>query len=242
MKRVAIVLAVSLLAIIGCTVKEDGTSSLRKTDRQYVLYKERTKGFGNYDYPNLKETEAEKLLTEKFQLELPTLYNEIQPIIEKELEGNDIKAAKPVFQLFVQPTQVVFTRMTSYEKNNRPYIHTKIELKYFFDDGKKVAKLNNQTVMLINQTTESKALSEKLPLFTKEVGKMINLNGLEQGLSNYEKKVQASKGLIVQQAISIADNNKEAKKEKGLLKSIQVSYDEHGILRELYGNIADITE
>ncbi|WP_207696407.1 hypothetical protein DOK67_0000783 [Enterococcus sp. DIV0212c] len=242
MKKVVIVLAISLLAIIGCTTKKDDPALVSKTDKQYIVHTERTKGFGNYDYPNLKKAEAEKLLTEKFQLELPTLYNKIQPIIEKELEGNDIKAAEPLFQLYVQPTQVVFTKITSYEKKNQPYIDTKIEFKYFFDDGKKIAKLNNQTVMLINQTDESNTLTEKLPLFVTDVGKMVNLGGLEQGLSNYDTKVQESKNFIVQQAISIADNSDEAKKEKGLLKSIQVSYDEQGVLRELYGNIADITE
>lgn len=242
MKRMMMILAMSLFAIVGCSTKEYLTASLSKTDKSLVWHHERTKGFGNYDYPTLKKAEAEKLLKDKFQLEIPTLYNEIQPIIEKKLVENGAKETSPIYQMYVQPTQVVFTKIIPFEKNNQPYIDAKIELKYFFDDGNKLVKLNNQTIMLINKTNQSSTLEDEVPAFANKVGEKIDLGALEQGLSNYESKVQESKGLIKLQTITISDNSKEAKKEKGLLKSIQVAYDEQGVLRELYGNLIDITE
>lgn len=246
MKKITLIILISLFMVVGCSKKEakdNSLASLTKEEQAQAWHGERTAYLGNYDFTDIQsEEEAMKLLTGKFNVSTGPFYEESNQVLEKTFKEKLGLDERIDYSLFVTENNISFKKVFSFSKNGVEKINAVIDLSYLFNAEKKQIRLDSQTLLILNQSDDAKLLLDQVSRLSKEMADVITIKGIEKGLKQYNKTYSDAKGNIGEKTLPIIENGEDAYKRKALLKSIQVSFDVNSVLREFYVNISDKTE
>ncbi|MDA9470614.1 hypothetical protein [Enterococcus sp. 5H] len=220
-----------LVFIVGCK-KTEFSEPLSVADKVLVWEKSQEKNFGKFDYLDITKEEAIKLMTEKFEVEMPKLYTEAIPIIEEALQTDENDQEAPVYT--VKATGNTLSMRATYPYKNKAdgkyYSYGTVELIYEFDEKKKLEWLSSQEITLVNYPeTQKLYLNEPIKAIEK-LSELAGVTELQQKVTAFNKKFNQSPEELEGQTLQIENSLKQAEKEHQVGRNLGMEFNENGTL------------
>ncbi|WP_348921132.1 hypothetical protein [Enterococcus rotai] len=237
----AIFCLLSVISLVGCS-KSSSYSRLPKQEQNLVWSGERTKPFGEYDYFDISQKEAIKLVKDKFKLELPVSHDKISDFTKKDLILEEIKYTKEVSFVFARDNQLKYRTNYVYNEGDKTAAFVSVDFDYTYLSKEKEAILSTQTIQYQFFEVGKKLSQSEIDGLLKEVGSFMKVTDMDKELAEYHKELTDSKDKLANKTFVVSDNAKTKIKDKELTKKIVLLYDESGNPKELYARIGDAVE
>lgn len=233
MKKAKIIIVFCLLFLSGCA-NSNGKSTAEPKNDEAKLSKSRTKLFSSLDYPELSKTEAEKLMEEKFDLMMPSFFEQSLTLTQKvlKIENQAQYAIKSEAEnLTIQGV------ITGKEASSSNYIGS-AEAQFQVNQQKQHVYLTKQSILIQNTASDNTLQGESLDLLVRRLGETLELPELDQVMKRAEKKISQVKDESSNQLIEIYNDRETAKKQQGVSRLLTISFDEDKRVKEIYGLIS----
>lgn len=232
--KLCISLCLCLVFTVGCTKTEFG-DQLSAADKALVWEKAQAKNFGKFDYLDSTKEEANELMTEKFEVELPKLYTEAIPIMEAALQTNDNDQEEPIYM--VKATGNTLSMRATYPYKNKAdgkyYSYGTVELIYEFDEKEKIAWLSSQEITLVNYSETQKMYLKEPVKALEKLSELAGVTELQQKVTAFNKKFDQSPEEREGQTLQIENSLKQAEKDHQVGRNIGMEFNENGTLNLL---------
>jgi len=233
MKKLQVIAIFCLLFLTGCTISSEKSISDQKKDSANWS-KPRTKLFSSLDYPELSKVEAEKLIREKFDLTIPSFFNQALDQTQKL-----VKAENQLQYAIKSEAEILTIRGVITEKENgSPNFFGLAEAQFQVNQQKQHVYLTKQSILIQNTASDNALQGESISLFIKRLGEAMELPDLEQVMEQAERKIAQAKKNGPNQLIEIYNDSEQAKKQQQLSHILTISYDENNLVKEIYGLIS----
>lgn len=226
-----------LLALSGCAAS-NGHDTLNAKDKPLTWQEKKEKPFGKFEYRKLDEAEAKKLLTDKFLVELPQYYEDINIVFNKHFETEASKLEPIEYSITTNGENLYFRAINRYSQNEELKIFTYIDFEYQFDREKKQATLKNQTIMIANPTQEGQFPKNDFEETVKDLSSLVNIN-IGKNLEDLQTLRDKEKGKLGGAVLQVYENTKDAKAANELQKSIAVELNEQEHIIQTFFYITD---
>ncbi|WP_086314548.1 hypothetical protein A5821_002128 [Enterococcus sp. 7F3_DIV0205] len=240
-KKLKMVLFVLLILMLsGCTAS-NGHDILNAKDKPLTWQGEKEKPFGKFEYRKLDEKEVKKLLKEKFSVELPSYYKDIQIVFDKHFVTANTHLAPTEYSITTDGESLYFRGINKYYQQDELKIFTYIDFDYQFDQKKKLVTLKNQTLTISNPSKERQLPKNDLDETIKDVSSLINIS-LGKNLDDLHALMKKDKGKLKGSVLQVYENIEAAKDANELQKSIAVELDNEEHINQLYFYITDVID
>ncbi|WP_207695845.1 hypothetical protein DOK67_0001438 [Enterococcus sp. DIV0212c] len=241
-KKLGIVFLFLLLFVVGC--KKEDTVKLSAEDQDLVWQKKQDKGFGKFDYIDVTQKEASKLMEEKFNVKLPKLYTSGISIMESTLQTDENIKEEPVFSVEAIGDTLLLQGTYSYKnkEDGKCYSYGTIELVYEFDQDKKQVKLNFQGITLVNYPNNQKVYINDPAKAVEQFGKLVHVTDLKKRMTDFEKELSEPADKLQNKQIKLISSFKQAEKDHEVGRNIGIEFGENGTLSLVRFFVKDYSE
>ncbi|PZL72804.1 hypothetical protein CI088_09920 [Enterococcus plantarum] len=232
------------IALAGCT-KPERYEQFSKTDQSLSWTNKRERSFGDSDYSNLKtEDEAFDLLKDKYQLSIPTYYEDTKKLVNQMIPTKNIKAGENKYSVFARNKKLEFKTIYPFYKEKELELFAEVNLNYEYSVDQKQAYLQSQIIKITISKVKGKLPKDNLSELIRELGKNMKLpeKAIVSGVAGYEKRVKEAVEPITEDYLPVVSNSSGLKKNEEFLKEIAVVYDQEGTVREIYAEISEQRE
>lgn len=222
------------LFLVGCSTQKKASNKLSSQDQALVWSGERKKVFGQYDYTNLtSENEAKKILTEKFQVEVPSFFEKSKELLNKNDFLNAYTQHQTTYDVVAQDDKLTYRQVTEYQSDKNAVVRAVIETT-FLVTGEEEVKTSEQTVTISTVASETTKFYTALPALSKGMAKILSLPNADQEIDKAFKKYPMHDTEKHVEAINIMEQKAS---EDTLSKKIQLFYDGDGTVTEWHTSI-----
>lgn len=222
-----------ILLLVGCTNGIEKNTSKQKKDVA-KWSKPRTNLFSSLDYPELSKTEAEKLMEEKFELVIPSFFEQSLALTQKFL-----RIENQVQYSIKSDAEILTIRgvMTGKEDKS-PNSVGLAEAQFQVNQQRKQVYLTKQSILIQNIAAGNALQGDSIRSLVKRVGEAMELPDLDQVMKQSEKKMAHEKNEGPNQLLEIYNDSETAKKQQRASRILTISYDEKHLVKEIYGLIS----
>jgi hypothetical protein len=241
-KKLAMLFSICLVLIIGC--KNEAKPTINAEGQAVIWQKSQEKGFGKFNYLDLTETAAQELMTEKFKVKLPKLYESALPILETALQTQENSREEPIYSIVATGNTLVMNGTYSYKdkQDGKYYSYATIEMTYEFDREKKLAWLNTQDIMLFNYPEQGKVyLNDPTETFEK-LAALTNVSDLDKKMTTFKKQMNKPAEERKGKKVKLENSLKQAEKEKEVARNLGMDFGDNGTLSVIRIFVKDYTE
>lgn len=242
MKKKLVFILLGLLVVLGGCATTERYTDFSKTDQSLVFSGQRKRSFGDSDYSTIKtEKEAYKLLIDKYNVTIPTYYNQTKHLLEKRLTSSKVRMGEADYSVYARNKELEFRTLYCFYDGSELQAFSEVVLTYAYLADYEQAYLKSQLVTIKVVPAKGKLPNDNIHEIIHDLGKNMKLSEtkVDQGLLQYDKRVKKRNAPITDDYLPIVTNANELEKSKELLKEIAVSYDQDGTLREIYAEISD---
>ncbi|MHC5218584.1 hypothetical protein ACYSNR_18250 [Enterococcus sp. LJL128] len=236
MKKLIPILVLGCLLAVGCGKKEDSTlANLSSEDKAIVWEEKREKWFGKFDYLEINQTEAKELMTDKFKVKIPDLYEGAEAVFDEQLKSSETTKEAPVCEIVSTGNTLRFTTAYPYKwAGGKYYAYGKVELSYEWDSENEKAYLRYQEAKLYHYSEDGKLYMAEPLKAVEDFAKLVKVEDIEEKLKNFKSDYEkAAEGTLyfeqrlddpISRNINIIFNN------KGNIESIVLAINDNRIM------------
>lgn len=241
-KKLISLTLLGLLVLVGCK-QESPEANLSTEDQALVWKKDQPKAFGKFDYVDITRKEAEKLMAEKFKLELSDLYTDSIPVLEEALQTDENVREEPVYLIRATGKELLLRGTFAYKnkKDGNYYAYGVIEMNYEFDETKKQARLSTQNITITNYP-ENQTVYVNEPLkVVEKFAELAKVKNVEEKLATFTKEFEKPAAELKDQKIVIENSLKQAEKDQTVGRNVGIDYAGNGTLTIIRVFVKDST-
>lgn len=239
--QLLIIALLSLTIFTGCK-KEDGKETWSKEDQNFTWSTKQEKRFGNFDYLKISEAELNKLMKDKFKLQVPEFSKKADVVIEKALKSEDNELEPQVFNLIANGDKLtVFTEKYYKNKDGKRHSYGRIEWSYLFVKAKKEACLSTQIIDIYNDVEEGKVYIEQPEEVVDSIGEMMQISKLENKMATFNEQIKAPKGQLANAEVYVIDTVTQAEADKEIGRNLLMSFSTDGTPLQIHALIRDFS-
>lgn len=239
--QLLIIALLSLVIFTGCK-KEDIKTTWSKDDQDFVWSTKQEKRFGNFDYLNIPEAELNKLMKDKFKLQVPEFSKKADTVIDKALKSKENELEPQVFNLIASGDKLtVYTEKYYKNKDGKRHSYGRIEWSYTFVKTKKEACLSTQIVDIYNDVEEGKVYVEQPEKVVNSLGEMMGISKLENKMATFKEQIKASSEQLANTDAYVIDTVTQAEADKEIGRNLLMSFSDNGTLLQIHALVRDFS-
>ncbi|MGC6769769.1 hypothetical protein [Enterococcus sp. LJL51] len=240
MKKISSWLILAALFIVsGCTqekAKED-LNDVPKDEAGFIWQAKREKNWGEYTY-SIPSSELDQDLAERFSVELTPVFHDLQAVIQQEFPKENLAMELNEEQITAKENQLTLVSGTGFREKGTEELAASgiLQAVYSYDSEKKLVRLMSQQLELVNWTGEGQYYGKSLEGTVRKIGEILEIKGLDQVMSDFEKKL-ADKEKLKGQLIELYNDEEET---SIISRSIRVTFSkEEGLPEKIYADVID---
>ncbi|MDA9471199.1 hypothetical protein [Enterococcus sp. 5H] len=240
--NIGIALLMCLFIFAGCG-SSDRYAKFSKEDQQLSWQGEHKRSFGDSDYSKIEtEAEAFSLVKDKYQLAIPSYYEESKKLIEDEIPSEKVKQGETLYSVFTREKELSFQTTYTFYEEDELQIMADVTLNYEFSKKQEQAYLRSQIVSIKVVQVKGQLPNDNVGELIQNMGQTMKFSDetIATGLAGYELQVDEATSPITTEFLPVVQNTNNIDKDTEFTKIIAVSYDVDGTLREIYGEISDL--
>lgn len=226
MKKIHVIAIFCLLLLVGCRNYDEKSSSEQNYDGA-KWSKSRSNLFSSMDYPELSKTEAEKLMEEKFDLAMPSFFEESLALTKKLLKMESQAQYTIKSEAEILTIRGIVTR----EETSSSHYVGLAEAQFQVNQQKQKVYLTKQSIVIQNSDLQG----EPIRSLVRKVGEAMELPDLAQVMEHAEKKIAQAKEQELNQVIEIYNDSEMAQKQQEVSHILTISFNENRLVKEIYG-------
>ncbi|MHC5216525.1 hypothetical protein ACYSNR_07645 [Enterococcus sp. LJL128] len=240
MKKISSWLILAALFIVsGCTqekAKED-LNDVPKDEAGFIWQAKREKNWGEYTY-SIPSSELDQDLAERFSVELTPVFHDLQAVIQQEFPKENLAMELNEEQITAKENQLTLVSGTGFCEEGTEELAASgiLQAVYSYDSEKKLVRLMSQQLELVNWTGKGQYYGKSLEGTVRKIGEILEIKGLDQVMSDFEKKL-ADKEKLKGQLIELYNDEEET---STISRSIRVTFSkEEGLPEKIYADVID---
>ncbi|MGC6769554.1 hypothetical protein [Enterococcus sp. LJL51] len=231
MKKLIPMFLLGCLLAAGCGKKEDPAAATLSSEDQAIVWAEkREKWFGKFDYLEIDQTEAKELMTDKFKVKIPALYEGAEAVFDEQLKSGETTKEKPICEVVSTGNSLRFTTAYPYKwADGKYYAYGKVELTYEWNADRQKAQLKYQEVELSHYSEDNKLYMADPLKAVEGFAKLAKVKDIDDKLATFtpEYEKAAEETLFFEQTIEQAMSD-------GLVgRNISVDFGETGTVSSI---------
>lgn len=218
--------AMSLISACGKNKKDNTLSS---GEVELVLSKKQDKPFSLVNLPSASEKEATDTLKDKCDLSITNFYKESIKNFKDYFKESGMEYKDPIFRINGQSNKVsciTFLEYSNTEIKDTMYGH--MEAIYTFDSDENETRLYQQTFEVITENADFFETLSGIETLLKKEAENMKIENVEKVITNYQKLSEKTSDELSGKQINLYDDSKKAEKDKGVARTIYVSFDFSG--------------
>lgn len=234
MKKIQILIIFCLSILVGCTNGNEKNTTDQKNDG-INWSKKRAKLFSTLDYPELSKTEAEKLMEEKFELEIPPFFERSLGAIQKNL-----RTENQVQYAIKSDAEILTIRgmLTTGMENTFSELSGVVDAQFQVNNQEKKVYLTRQSLVIQNNKMDSEIEWASIRVLLKELGEAMELPDVDEAIKKAEKKIAQLDDKDQEQLVEIYNDGAAAKKKQYASRTLTILCDGNNHYKEIYGLIS----
>ncbi|ALS01893.1 hypothetical protein ATZ33_11030 [Enterococcus silesiacus] len=246
MKQAKIVLVllplVFLTACNGSAEQQPASTAnhkLDKSEQKFAWWGDRKTPFGDFEYGNISEQEAQELMEKKFEVTIPENIDSAKKLITKDLAVEGSEKEPDSYSLFTSENTLEFSCFVKYKSKAGKYLsYGEIKLTYNYIPIQKKVKLSSEKLVIYNAPDEGVFHGQDVIATLKNMSSWLDLTDQDKVVKKFEEETKAKESLENQEII-LYRNLDEAKEKRLFGKSFGVKYGTNGIISEMYAVARD---
>ncbi|GGC89685.1 hypothetical protein [Enterococcus wangshanyuanii] len=241
-RKIALLILACVFSVAGC--KKEEQVSINKADQAVSWQKKQEKSFGKFDYLDISEKEAQKIMKEKFAISLPELYTSALPILTETLQTQENVKEEPVYTVVATGNTLVMNGTYSYKnkQDGKYYSYATIEMTYEFDAQKQITWLSSQDIMIFNYPEQGKVYLNDPMEALEKLAVLTKIEDLDEKITTFKKNIDQPTDEIKGKKLKLENTLKQAEKDHTVARNIGMDFSENGTLSLIRIFVKDYTQ
>lgn len=241
--QVVILMIVSLL-LVAChqtdkKPKSTANELLPANEQKFTWWHERDKPFGSFEYQQLAKDEAEKLMLDKFKLEIPATYPSAQQVVQKNLATDRARKQAVNYTLYSTENELKLSEIETFSEGSDALLsYSEINFIYQYIPIQKNVKLESQSIIIHINTANNQYNDSSTKQLIESLANWLELDDQEIILKKFEEATKDPQQLKHKE-VPVFRNFDEAKTKRLFGKGLTVKYNGEGVLSEVYAVAKD---
>lgn len=242
MKKSRLIIFSLLVVLVFTGCKKEATTKPPVEDQAFTWNKKQDKRFGNFDYLNISEDELNKLMKEKFELEIPEFSKKAETVIDTALKTDDNELEPQVFSLIATGDELrVFTEKYYKNKDGKRHSYGRIEWSYVYIKAKKEAYLSKQIVDIFNDSEEGNNYVLDPDKTINTLADMMKVPNLDSKMTQFNEQYNMPKDQLSGKDLFIIDTVTQAEADRELARNLWMNFSDTGTLVQIHALVRDFS-